>query len=64
MEVEGGVSESEWAEGQKDRPEGQESIECDMDADTRADVDGGTSKDHEELAVSILPVKARRDAFI
>jgi len=55
---------SEEAEEQKDRPEGRESTGCDTDTDNRADVGGETGKDIKESAASILPVKARRDAFI
>jgi hypothetical protein len=47
-----------------DHPEDQESTDCDIDADTRADVGGETAKDKKELVRSTPPVKARRDAFI
>jgi hypothetical protein len=56
--------ESERAGGQMDHPEDQESTDCDIDADTRADVGGETAKDKKELVRSTPPVKARRDAFI
>jgi hypothetical protein len=64
LKVGRGGGGSEWAEGQKDHPEGQESAECDIGADARVVDSGGTGKGNKESVVSIPPVKARRDAFI
>lgn len=64
LEVGGRVCESEQAEEQKDRLEGQESTGSDTDAEARADIHGGAGRDRKESVMSILPVKARRDAFI
>ena len=55
---------SEEVEEQKDRLEGQESTDCDTDADIQPDTGGGTGKDNKESAASVPPAKARRDAFI
>lgn len=58
------ILESDEVEEQKDRLGGRGSTGCDTDADVRVDVGGETSKDGKGSALSVLPAKARRDAFI
>ena len=60
----GRTLESVGVEEQKDRLGGRGSTGCDIDTDSRADVDGETGEDDKESATSIPPVKPRRDAFI
>ena len=62
MEAGGEILGRELAEEQKDHPEDQENTGCDIDI--RTDVGEGTGEDWKGSVGSILPVGARRDAFI
>ena len=53
----GKILESEGVEAQKGHPEGQKSIGCDTETDSRADVGRGAGGGGKESVVGIPPVK-------